>query len=83
MADKLLTLKVLTPEGTAYEGKVQAVFLPGAECPFEVLYDHAPIISTLSAGAIRYRVDGKEETIAIRSGVARVLDNEIRVCADI
>lgn len=83
MADKLLTLKVLTPEGTAYEGKVQAVFLPGAECPFEVLADHAPIISTLSAGKLRYRVDGEETAIAIRSGVVRVLDNEIMVCADI
>ena len=51
--DKTLTIRILTPEGTLYEGAANAVFLPGSVSPFEVLPGHAPIISALSAGDIR------------------------------
>ena len=81
MADKTLTIRILTPEGTLHEGAATAVFLPGTVSPFEVLPDHAPIISALSAGDIRV-VDGEERRFAIRGGVIKVKDNEIVACVE-
>ena len=81
MKDRILTIRILTPEGTLFEGTATAVFLPGQASPFEVLPDHAPIISALSAGEIRV-VAGEERRIPVRSGVVRVLNNEITVCAE-
>ena len=81
MKDKTLTIHILTPEGTLHEGAATAVFLPGTVSPFEVLPDHAPIISALSAGDIRV-VDGEERRFAIRGGVVKVKDNEIVACVE-
>lgn len=79
--DKTLTIRILTPEGTLYEGAANAVFLPGSVSPFEVLPGHAPIISALSAGDIRV-VDGKEQRFAICGGVVKVRNNEIVACVE-
>ena len=81
MADKTLTIRILTPEGTLHDGAATAVFLPGTVSPFEVLPDHAPIISALSAGDIRV-VDGEERRFAIRGGVVKVRNNEIIACVE-
>ena len=81
MKEKTLTIRILTPEGTLHEGAATAVFLPGAVSPFEVLPDHAPIISALSAGEIRV-VDGQEQRFVIRGGVVKVKDNEIIACVE-
>ena len=81
MKTKTLTIRILTPEGTLYEGAATAVFLPGSVSPFEVLPGHAPIISALGAGEIRV-VDGEERRFAIRGGVVRVRDNEIEACVE-
>ena len=81
MKDKTLTIRILTPEGTLFEGTAQAVFLPGLVSPFEVLPGHAPIISALSAGEVRV-VAQEERRFAVGGGVVRVLDNEITVCAE-
>ena len=81
MKEKTLTIRILTPEGTLHEGAATAVFLPGTVSPFEVLPDHAPIISALSAGEIRV-VYGEERRFAIRGGVVKVKDNEIVACVE-
>ena len=81
MKDRILTIRILTPEGTLFEGTATAVFLPGQVSPFEVLPDHAPIISALSAGDIRV-VAQEERRFPVRSGVVRVKDNVITVCAE-
>jgi len=81
MKEKTLTIRILTPDGTLHEGAATAVFLPGTVSPFEVLPDHAPIISALSAGEIRV-LDGEERRFAIRGGVVKVKDNEIVACVE-
>ena len=82
MKDKTLTIRILTPEGTLHEGSADAVFLPGAVSPFEVLPGHGAIISALSAGVIRVENGNQEEQIPVGGGVVRVLDNVITVCAE-
>ena len=83
MQDKSLTIRILTPEGTLHEGAATAVFLPGSLSPFEVLPDHAPIISALCAGEVRVVEGAEEQRFAIRGGVVKVRDNEITVCAEV
>ena len=76
-----MQLIILTPYDTQTHS-TEVVFLPGAAGSFEVLRNHAPIISTLSAGVIRWREGGDEKTFAIKGGSVMVRDNVITVCAE-
>lgn len=83
MTFKQLTLKILTPEGTAFEGPVAAVYLPGSLGSFEVLPGHAPIVSSLTKGEVRWRVDGSESALAVKGGAIMLKDNILTVCAQV
>jgi F-type H+-transporting ATPase subunit epsilon len=83
MADKLLELSIVTPDKEVFAGKADAVWLPGSKAPFEVLYNHAPIVSGLSAGEIRVRDDkGKILEFSSGRGFAEVSNNVITVLTD-
>lgn len=58
------------------------MFLPGAAGSFEVLKGHAPLISTLAPGTVRWRGADGEHSLPVSSGVVRVLDDEIMVCME-
>jgi len=77
-----MTLNILTPDKLVYEGTVTAVTVPGVSGSFQILKDHAPIISTLADGNIIIKVNNQEETIGIKGGVVEVLDNKIIVLAE-
>ena len=82
MSSKSLTLRILTPEATLFEGEASAVSLPGALAPFTVLPGHAAMISTLEKGCIT--IDAPAPAgIEIRGGVVKIKDNRITVCAEI
>ena len=49
----MLLLEIITPETKVFEGEVKSVLLPGTNGKFEILNNHAPIISTLTAGQVR------------------------------
>ena len=76
-----MELHIITPNGAALH-KAEAVFLPGAAGAFEVLRGHAPIISTLSAGDIRWRSEGVEQSFRISCGTVMVENDVIKVCAE-
>lgn len=77
-----MTLNILTPDKLVYEGTVTAVTVPGASGSFQILKDHAPIISTLADGDIIIKVNNQEETIGIKGGVVEVLNNKIIILAE-
>ena len=79
----VMTLHIVSPEGTLVEAEVSAVTLPGAQAPFEVLPDHAPLISSLEKGEIVYVSEGEERRIAVVSGFVEVAANRIDVCAEV
>lgn len=81
--DNSLTLRVLTPSGTAFEGAVDAVYVPGTAGRFEVLPGHAPIITTLSEGLLRWRSGAGEESVKVLSGALRLHDAILTVCAEL
>ena len=78
-----IRLLVLTPQNTLFEGLVEKVELPGDKGRFMVLYNHAPVISSLSQGFVVYTSEGSESRIGIRTGFVRVNDNEVVVCAEV
>lgn len=75
-----LHLIVVSPESTLFDGKVEIVTLPGELGSFSVLYDHAPLISSLIKGEIKYTED---ELIGISSGFVEVRDNIVSACVEI
>lgn len=78
-------LIIVTPQGLLVDRQVAKVFLPGSYSPFEVLKDHAPMISSLSKGSVRFFSEEPEEEqgIAIASGFVEVLDNTVTVAAEL
>lgn len=78
-----MQLDILTPEEKVFEGEVQSSTLPGATGEFQILNNHAPIISILDAGKLKYvDTNGKEEQIQITGGLVEVFENKIIVLAD-
>lgn len=83
-SDKLMSLSILTPEKTLYQGKIQKITVPGEKSPFQVLYNHAPILSTLTSGKVVCTDEkDKEHTFLLKSGIVEVVNNEVTITADI
>lgn len=78
-----MTLDILTPSGALVNSEqADAVFLPGTLGEFEVLPHHAPIISSLERGDIRYRTGTAEHRVRIESGFVTVKDDHIEACVE-
>jgi F-type H+-transporting ATPase subunit epsilon len=77
-----MTLEILTPDKKVYEGEVISVTVPGTMGSFQILKDHAPIISTLEDGSVIIKTKATEETFVIKGGVVEVLKNKIIVLAE-
>ena len=72
--------KITKPDSTLYDGEAKLVQLPGTGGLFEILNNHAPIISALSRGTMRLIKDNDEEmTFDIRGGVVKGQQNDILI----
>ncbi len=76
-------MHIVSPEGTLVEQAVSAVTLPGTVGPFEVLKDHAALISSLTKGDIVYVTDGRENRLPIAEGFVEVHDNQVVACVEV
>jgi F-type H+-transporting ATPase subunit epsilon len=78
-----MQLEIITPEKKVFEGEVSSVQFPGLSGKFEVLNNHAPIISSLTKGKIRV-IDNNNKTdfFEINGGVIEMQNNRIIVLAD-
>lgn len=70
-------LEIITPDRKVFEGYVDAATFPGTKGSFQVLRNHAPLISSLTEGTLKYRNEKEEATIRISGGVVEVLNNNI------
>lgn len=77
-----MILEILSPEKTIYKGEVDSVTLPGEQAPFQILKNHAPLISTLTKGKLTYSVDADIKELEIMDGFIEVSNNNIIVCID-
>lgn len=77
-----MILEILTPDKKVFDGDITSVTVPGTQGSFEVLNNHAPIISTLEKGQVIVRTSGKDQKFVISSGVIEVIDNKIILLAE-
>lgn len=76
-----MTLNIISAAEVLFSGEVTSVTLPGAAGEFTVLRNHASLISTLTAGNIRYTdAAGVEQSSAITGGIADIDKNVVSVC---
>ncbi|MDJ0601421.1 MAG: ATP synthase F1 subunit epsilon [Crocosphaera sp.] len=74
-----LTVRVITPDKTVWDGEVQEVILPSTSGQLGVLTGHAPLLTGLDTGVMRVRPDKDWKSIAVMGGFAEVEQDEIKV----
>ena len=73
---------ILSPEKQLYEAEVERVVVPGEMGQFEVLENHAPIISTLVKGVVAC-FSAESYTLEIQSGFIECVNNTINICVEL
>ncbi|MFN8242135.1 MAG: ATP synthase F1 subunit epsilon [Bacteroidales bacterium] len=78
-----MKIEIITPDRKVYEGDIKSVRVPGSKGSFQVLKDHAPVVSTLEQGpVIIVDSQGSEKKYTISSGVIEVKVNKIILLAE-
>ncbi len=93
-----MILEIVSPEATLFQGEVTSVSLPGVNGSFQILNNHAPIVSILKQGSVKItaasfkmnpdveqkftRVNDQNYTLEIKSGTIEMRDNKVIVLAD-
>ena len=78
-----MKIEIITPDKKIYEGDIKSIRVPGKKGSFQVLKDHAPIISTLDNGqVIIVDQQNKEAQFNINGGVIEVKQNKIILLAE-
>ena len=78
-----MKLEIITPDKKVYSGEVKLVQLPGISGLFEILNNHAPIISTLAKGKIKIEEEsGQIFYFEVDGGIVENKDNKIIVLAE-
>lgn len=76
--------QLLTPEGSSFEGEVVSVRVPGALGDFQMLYNHAPIVSSLGIGKITIKQGEGTVDIdySVSGGFVEMSHNELTILAE-
>ncbi len=77
-----INLQVVTAERIILNDEVDSLVAPGADGELGILPRHAPLLSGLKPGELRYRRGGEENFLAIGGGFIEVLNNKVIVLAD-
>lgn len=93
-----MILEIVSPEATLFKGEVTSVTLPGVDGSFQILNNHAPIVSILKNGEVKItasrfdfnenvvskfnRINDQNFTLSINSGTIEMKDNKVIVLAD-
>ncbi|MGB1204915.1 MAG: ATP synthase F1 subunit epsilon [Chitinophagales bacterium] len=77
-----MNVELITPERNVFAGEASRVNLPGIDGLFEILNNHAPLISALKQGPVKITTQSAVKTINITGGFAEVLNNNVIVVAE-
>ena len=78
-----MLLEIIAPDQNLYSGEVDLVQVPGSKGSFEILRNHAPIISTLEQGKIKIvDIKGRTTFFEVDGGVIEAKNNKIIVLAE-
>jgi F-type H+-transporting ATPase subunit epsilon len=79
----MLKLKMVSPEKVVFKGEVENITVPGTLGSFEILTDHAPIISSLEEGTVEYTTSEGRKQFDIKGGFVEVKKNEVNLCVEV
>jgi F-type H+-transporting ATPase subunit epsilon len=77
-----LNLEIITPEKPIFKDQIEAVTIPGTQGSFQILKDHAPIISSFEIGIIKVKKASAETFYTTAGGTVEVSKNQVLVLAD-
>ena len=92
-----MQLEIVSPERTLLTADVESVIVPGTDGSFQMLDNHAPIVSTLISGTIKISgeiedsnilpdsfsvISPKEIHLSVRSGVVEMKENKVIILTD-
>ncbi|MDD7258401.1 MAG: ATP synthase F1 subunit epsilon [Prevotellaceae bacterium] len=78
----MLKLRIVTPEKVVYDGETESVLVPGTLGSFEILTDHAPLISSLEKGLVEYGTPEGKKQIIVTGGFVEVQKNVVSLCVE-
>ena len=76
-------LEILSPENKIFEGEVNSVIFPGSNGKFQILNNHAPLISFLNKGELIYDKNNKTEKLLISGGVVEIIKNKVSALIEV
>ncbi len=83
MASKKFTLDIVTPTRTVFSGEVESFSAPGVAGGFQVLYNHAPLLSSIAVGRVKViDNEGAERHYATSGGFVEVNENKVILLAE-
>ena len=77
-----LNLEIITPEKPIFRDQIEAVTIPGTLGSFQILKDHAPLISSFDTGVIKVKKASVESFYTTSGGTVEVSRNSVLVLAD-
>jgi F-type H+-transporting ATPase subunit epsilon len=77
-----MTLEIITPDRKVFTGEASSVTFPGIEGQFQVLNDHAPLVSTLAKGPVTVQTPAGQQVFTVDGGVVEVLHNRVLLLAE-
>jgi F-type H+-transporting ATPase subunit epsilon len=77
-----MQLEIISPEKKIFEGEVAVATFPGEDGSFQILNNHAPLVSILKEGIVEYKSKNQTDQIHITGGVVEVLKNKVILLAD-
>jgi F-type H+-transporting ATPase subunit epsilon len=78
-----MLLEIISPDKSLYSGEILSIRVPGSKGSFEILNNHAPIISTLEGGVIDIlEKNGNRTSFEVDGGVIEAKNNKIIVLAE-
>ncbi|GGF24063.1 hypothetical protein GCM10011339_10240 [Echinicola rosea] len=75
-------LEIITPDKKVFQGEVSEATFPGASGAFQVLKNHAPVVSALAKGTVSYTTNDGKQSLEVDGGVVEVRENEIVLLAE-
>lgn len=78
----MLKVEIVAPHEKIFEGEADIVSVPGSKSPFQILQNHAPIVSSLDSGIIEIKSKNETTNFVISSGFIEVLNNKVSILVD-
>jgi F-type H+-transporting ATPase subunit epsilon len=75
-------LEIITPDKKIFQGEVSEASFPGASGAFQVLNNHAPLVSALAKGVVAFTTKEGRHNMMVDGGVVEVKDNNIILLAE-